>query len=120
VTYQKTIALDHPTTTETLSGRTYDGVATYIKLLQQSGAVSTGNFDIAHGITGLVRIVAIYGGAHVADGTEVPIPNSGSGSTDVLSVRDFGTTGNIRVTVGTAWTTSIELSDIWLVVEYTK
>lgn len=119
MTYLAPLGLDHPTTTEKLSGRTYDGVATYIKVLQQSGAIATGNLDIAHGITGLVRIVSIRGGVHIADGRENPVPDDGAG-TFVLSVRDFGTTGNIRVTVGTGWVTTLELSDMWLVVEYTK
>lgn len=120
MTWTPPLPLDHVTTTERLSGRTYDGSPTYVKLVKQSGVVSTGNFDVAHGITGLQRIVYIYGGAHVADGTEIPIPNSGTSLTTGVAVRGFGTTNNIRFSVGTSWTSTLELSDIWFVIEYLK
>lgn len=120
MSYAPVLPLDHPTTTERLSGRSVDGTVTYIKLIKQSGAMGTGNLDIAHGITGLARIIGIRGGCHIDDGRELQIPYSNGSTPFILSCRGFGTTNNIRLNIGTGWTSTLALSDAWLVIEYQK
>lgn len=112
--------MHHPTETEQLSGRTVDGEVTYVKLLKKAGAVGTGNVDMAHGVTGMVRLVSIYGGTNNADGRRMSIPYSASASTDYISVRGMGTANTIRISVSASWTGGIALEDLWIVIEYTK
>jgi hypothetical protein len=120
MTWLPPLPLHHPTTTEQATGRSVDGSATYIKLVKIAGAISTGESDHAHGVTGMTRLLNIYGGVSVADGRELPFPGSAAGAGTALCVRGFGTTNDIRITIGTAWTSGAALSDLWMVLEYTK
>jgi hypothetical protein len=120
MTHVPFLGVDHPAETERLSGRTVDGSVTYIKVIKKAGAAGTGEVDIAHGITNLGRILYIYGGCSLNGGQRLPIPYPGSGLTDGISLRGFGTTNNIRLSIGSTWTSTLAVEDVWLVLEYYK
>lgn len=109
------------TTSEQLSGRSFDGAPTYIKLVKQSGALGTGtNITIAHGISGMTRLLRIDVG--MEDSLEwlcAPLGiRSVGGNAFALSVRADGT--NVILDIGTSWTAGTALSNCWAILEYLK
>lgn len=111
------------TTTEQATGRTVDGAATYTKLVKQSGNLSTGTTNVAHGISGLTKIVRCHAVAQRStdiQGTEqVVFPFVSATSTFNASVHFDAT--NLIIRLGTGWMgTNNVLSNLWAVVEYLK
>lgn len=115
------INLDAITTSEQLSGRSWDGAATYVKLIKKTGALGTGDVTQAHGITGATRWVNIWVGV----GDAVPqwfgitlgtISTAGSVFGTAVSVD--GT--NVTMRIGTSWAATNALSNAWIILEYLK
>lgn len=109
------------TTSEQLSGRNVDGVASYVKLIKQSGALGTGDVTVAHGITGATRWVSL------SVGIEDAVPQwfgCGSGNwTAGASAFGLGSSidgTNATLHIGTSWTGANALSNAWIIVEYLK
>lgn len=124
MTYQPirpNIALDAVTTSEQLSGRTVDGVASYVKLIKQSGALGSGDVNVAHGITGATRWVSIFVGVQDAVPQWMPVSLgtlSSGGSVFGLSCSVDGT--NVILHIGTSWAATNALSNAWIILEYLK
>jgi len=115
--------LANATTTEQLSGRLVDGATSYVKLVKRVGALGTGTVDVAHGITGMTRIVSAHGG--VKDTVQwFSMPYGGwgapSGSSFGLFFVWLEDDINIRISVGGGWAGGNALSDAWVVLEYLK
>ena len=107
------------TTTEAASGRQVDGVNTFLKLVKQSGNLSTGITNIAHGISTIDRVISAEAYCHRDNGAELPFPFVSTSSTFVNSFQLDGT--NIIVNVGTGFTgAGNTLSDLHTLIEYTK
>ena len=113
--------IDAITTSEQLSGRTWDGAATYVKLVKKAGALGTGDVTQAHGITGATRWVNIWCGV----GDAVPqwfgltlgtISSGGSVFGTAVSVDS----ANVTMRIGTSWVATNALSDAWIILEYLK
>lgn len=117
-----TLGFETITTTEALSGRTIDGVASYVKLVKSAGSLTNGaSNNFAHGISGMTRLVSVF--VSVEDQTPQWIPvvggyNSASGSLFGLSVSVDAT--NVIVDVGSAWAATNLLENFWVVLEYLK
>lgn len=109
------------TTSEQLSGRLFDGAATYIKLIKQTGALGTGTVTVAHGITGVTRWLRIEAGTQDTLPTWIPAPLSivsTAGSVFGLTARVDST--NCYLDIGTSWAASNALTTVWFIVEYLK
>jgi len=123
MTYQPArpaINLDAITTSEQLSGRLVDGVASYVKLIKQAGALGTGVVNISHGIS-WSRIISVRCGVEDATPQWIPVPLaevSSGGALFALDVRVTST--DIQFNIGTGWTSANALSNAWIVVEYLK
>jgi len=114
------LGLPDLSTTEIVSGRTVNGEVTYLKMVVQSGNLSTGVNSIAHGITGLARVVSMYGSACAAAlGQCIPLPYAFPGSTYNVELNYTDAT-NIKIAVGSSWTSGAVLSNAWVQIEYTK
>lgn len=111
------------TTTEQATGRTVDGAATYTKLIKQSGNLSVGTTNVAHGITGLTKVVRTYAVAQrvtAIQGTEQVVFPFLSSTVSFLASVHFDST-NLIIRLGTGWAgTNNVLSDLWAAIEYLK
>lgn len=110
------------TTTEKDTGMLFDGDVLYSKLIKQSGNLSTGTTNIAHGITGLARVARALVCAQRVNGSNT---EQIMGTYQHISSNfdlDFRFTAtNLVVKVGSSWTgTGNILSDLWCVLFYTK
>ncbi len=115
------LAFNAITTTEQLSGRLFDGAATYVKLVKQSGALGTGDVTIAHGISGMTRLIVLHVGVEDASPQWMPVTLgtlSSGGSVFGLSASCNGT--NVILHIGTAWAAGNALSNAWCILEYLK
>lgn len=114
------INLDAITTSEQLSGRSWDGAASYVKLVKKTGALGTGDVTQAHGITGATRWLNIWCGV----GDAVPqwfgltLGTISSGTVFGNAVSVDGT--NVTMHIGTSWTATNALSNAWIILEYLK
>ena len=109
------------TTSEALSGRNVDGVASYVKIIKTTGFTGTGTDTIAHGITGATRWVSLHVG--VKDGSPQWFAAglgtwSNGGSRFGLAAAIDGT--NAYIFIGTSWASTNALRDAWVLVEYLK
>ena len=110
------------TTTETLSGREINGVATYIKVVKQTSSLSTGSNAIAHGISVLdqilrANIMCVRPISGVPEWVPVPFHTT---STSFATASDFDAT-NMNIILGTGWTgTNNILTSVIAILEYTK
>lgn len=116
------VGFEDITTSEQLSGRNVNGSPSYIKLLKQTGALGTGTVNIAHGITGLTRLVQIE--AFSTDATPqhigFPFPQySTVGNVFALHIF-YANATNVAVGIGTSWAASNALTTVWVIIEYLK
>tara|TARA_R110002095_G_C4251957_1_gene240445 strand:+ start:40912 stop:41271 length:360 start_codon:yes stop_codon:yes gene_type:complete len=118
MSWRPALGLHHPSETEQLSGRTVDGAVTYIKLLKKTGTVGSGNIDITHGVTGMLKCYAIYGGVGNADGRKLPIPYAASSAVDYITPRVRPS--DVRFAISTSWAGADALEDLWFIIEYSK
>jgi len=106
-------------TTERLTGRTVNGEPTYIKLVKYAGTLAAGANNIAHGITGLGRLVVFHASSvQASGGTWLPIPYAYPSSNYYVEGKINAT--NLVLGVGSAYTGGAALSDPWAILEYTK
>lgn len=115
------LGFENITTSEQLSGRTIDGTPSYVILVKRTGATGTGDLAIAHGLSGVTRLVTMRVG--IKDNTPqwfcIPIGTiSSAGSVFGLSAS-FDST-NVTLHIGTSWAVANALSEVWIVLEYLK
>ncbi|MCP4899944.1 MAG: hypothetical protein GY906_23495 [bacterium] len=96
------ITLDH-STSEQATLRTWTGAETiYQKTVVSAGNFSTGNTNVAHGITGLGTVICVRALMDRSNGAQIPVPfvSSAAAFTVVLQINAT----NLIVGVGTGWT----------------
>lgn len=116
-------AFENVTTSEQLSGRTVDGTASYVKLIKSAGSLTAGAANnIAHGITGMTRLISMQ--ISVRDQTPqcIPIPN---GIASFNATNRWGLSGHVTSTdvvlnVGAKWAATNALDTVYIVLEYLK
>lgn len=109
-------------TTEHLTGEFIEGKRVYRKLVKHSGSMTASSTtSIAHGITGITKVVGCWGTLLRSNGATYPLVFHPGG---IFAAPHFGThvtATDIVITLGTAWTgTGNVLSDAWVVLEYLK
>lgn len=123
MTYQPVgkLAWENITTTEQLSGRTIDGAASYVKLVKRTGAAGTGDVSFAHGITGVTRMVflRVMLKDSVPQWFQAPTAIQSVGGTNFGLACSWDTT-NVTVHIGTSWTATNALAELWAIMEYLK
>lgn len=107
-----------PLNTEVESGRKVYGEDTFLKALEFIGSltVSVGK-DIAHGVTGLDRLVEIYGTC-VTSTQLIPIPFGTPFSS--FGIQISGDATNVTIVPGASWTGGSTLTNPRIIIEYTK
>lgn len=111
----------HIRTTENTTGDFLEGKAVYRKMVKHSGNLSTGTNNIAHGISGLTKVVGCYGTVLRSNGTTYPMPSWNDRAVSNFNYYTQLDGTNIIITVGTAWTGAGNvLSDPWIIIEYLK
>lgn len=120
MSYLPPIGLDHPTTTEQLSGRSVDGSPTYVKMVKVAGALGTGAGAVtaAHGISGMTRLIWMHGAAHTTSSGDITVPRPSTSRAFAIDARIVGS--NLVVDIGSSFTGAAALSDLWMVLEYLK
>ena len=107
-------------TTEKAIGTWTDGSTVYKKTVTSTSITSNSLNNIAHGITGLNRLIDISGNCIRADNTLMPIPRiTSDGTNGLISVSSVGAT-NIVLYVGFNYTGTTAISEVALTLLYTK
>lgn len=111
--------------TEQETNRTYiDGKPIFQKTIQRAGNLSTGATSIAHGITGLDRVVFMLGDVLRSNGGRFMVPfvdPTNITTNNFLVGLQYLDGTNIRITLGTGWTgVGNVLSDVNITIWYTK
>ena len=107
-------------TTEKAIGTWTDGSTVYKKTVTSTSITSNSLNNIAHGITGLNRLIDISGNCIRADNTLMPIPRiTTDGANGLISVSSVNAT-NIVLYVGFNYTGATAISEVALTLIYTK
>lgn len=109
-----------PLNTEVESGRKVYGEDTFLKAIEFVGSLtpSVGK-DIAHGVTGLDRLIDVYGTCVTSTaGARIPLTFGSPFSSFGIQIQGDDT--NITVTPGSGWTGVNTLTNPRIVIEYTK
>ena len=107
-------------TTEKAIGTWTDGSTVYKKTVKSTSITSNSLNNIAHGITGLNRLIDISGNCIRADNVLMPIPRiTSDGTNGLISVSSVGAT-NIVLYVGFNYTGTTAISEVALTLIYTK
>lgn len=107
-------------TSEQSTNRTHTtGATIYQKTFLRPGNLPTGSTNIAHGITGLSRIIHSAGSVNRSNGQKIPINFPANPATFILGVLADAT--NVIIQVGTGWAGAGNvLSDPIITLFYTK
>lgn len=109
-------------TTEHFTGEYVEGKAIHRKLVKQSGNLTHSSVNtFAHGITGLTKVVGMYGTINRSSGTTIQLDWHDRTTGTAFHIRTYISGSNIAIELGTGWTGSGNvLSDAWVVIEYLK
>lgn len=109
-----------PLNTEVPSGRQVKGEDTFLKYVEFIGLVpASSTKTIAHGITGLDRIIHFWGSITTDDDDQMPLPFASPFANIGVQLQADAT--NVRVLPGSFWTGAGNLlEDPKIVIEYTK
>jgi hypothetical protein len=111
--------LDYSTSEQATNRTDLSGNVIYQKSLTIGGNLSTGITNLAHGITGLNKMVFLQGFCDRSNGAQVIVPFPSTTSTFVATVQVDAT--NAIITVGTSWTGAGNvLSNLRMTLFYTK
>jgi hypothetical protein len=108
-------------TTEQQTNRTYiDGKPIFQKTIQRAGNLGVGGTNIAHGITGLDRVVFMLGDVLRSNGGRFMVPFVDPATQFLVGLQYVDGT-NLSIKLGAGWTgVGNVLSDLNLTIWYTK
>ena len=111
---------DLPLNTEVESGRQIYGENTFLKAIEFVGSLTPSVAkNIAHGITGIDRLVEVYGTCVTSTaGALVPMTFGSPFSAFAIQIQADAT--NVIVTPGASWTGVNILTNPRIIIEYTK
>lgn len=110
------------TTTEHFTGEYVEGKAIHRKLVKQSGNMTaSATTTFAHGISGLTKVVAMYGTILRSNGSTIQLDWHDRTTGTAFHIRTFINGSDISIELGSGWSGAGNvLSDAWVVIEYLK